>query len=50
MRNAISIPQGLRRDFHSAAKSFAPVLLDKFKDKNAALIRNVTDALTTLHR
>ena len=42
--------QGLRRDFHSSAKSFTPVLLDKFKDKNAAVCRSVTEALTNMHR
>jgi len=42
--------QGLRRDFHSSAKNFAPVLLDKFKEKNPVVCRNVTDALNNMHK
>jgi hypothetical protein len=42
--------QGLRRDFHSSAKSFAPVLLDKFKDKNTGVCRATNDALVIMHK
>ena len=42
--------QGLRKDFYSSAKSFAPVLLDKFKDKNTGVCRATTDALINMHK
>ena len=44
------VVQGLRRDFYSSAKSFAPVLLDKFKDKNTGVCRATTDALVIMHK
>lgn len=44
------VAQGLRKDFYSSAKSFAPVLLDKFKDKNTGVCRATTDALVNMHR
>lgn len=42
--------QGLRKDFYSSAKSFSPVLLDKFKDKNSGVCRATTDALVNMHK
>lgn len=42
--------QGLRKHFYSSAKAFAPVLLDKFKDKNAGVCRATTDALINMHK
>ncbi len=45
-----ALAKGLRRDFHSAAKSFAPLLLDKFKDKNSGVCCNTAAALGAMHR
>ena len=49
MLSAIMV-QGLRKEFYSSAKSFAPVLLDKFKDKNTGVCRATTDALVNMHK
>jgi hypothetical protein len=50
LQQSISMVQGLRKDFYSSAKSFAPVLLDKFKDKNTGVCRATTDALVNMHK
>lgn len=50
LHQSIVVVQGLRKDFYSSAKSFAPVLLDKFKDKNTGVCRATTDALVNMHK
>ena len=45
-----ALAKGLRRDFHSSAKGFVALLLDKFKDKNSGVCRNTAAALEAMHR
>ena len=45
-----ALAKGLRREYASTARGLTSVLLDKYKEKNAAVGRAVPEALEAMHR
>jgi hypothetical protein len=45
-----NLAQGLRKEYGGAARSLCSILLDKYKEKNAAVGKAATEALTNMHR
>ncbi len=49
LRCCASLAKGLRRDYSGCARSLVDLLLDKFKDKAAAVRGATLEALSAMH-
>jgi hypothetical protein len=45
-----NLAQGLRKEYSGPARTFASMLMEKYKDKNTAVVKSVTEALTNMHK